>query len=58
MIISGIEFPNEIIKSIEKNNLVVFVGAGVSMGSPTCLPDFDKLAFDIARGTTYIREGR
>lgn len=56
MIINGIEFPNKIIKSIENKSLVVFVGAGVSMGAPTCLPSFDKLAEDIACGTTYVKK--
>lgn len=56
MIINGIDFPNKLIKSIENNNLVVFVGAGVSMGAPTCLPNFDKLAEEVACGTTYVKK--
>ena len=51
MIIRGINFPNEIIRSIRNNNLVVFVGAGVSIGKPTCLPNFDDLAKQIAKGS-------
>ena len=31
--------------------LVVFAGAGVSMGEPACLPDFKELALQIAEGT-------
>lgn len=51
MIIRGIDFPNEIVRSIRNNNLVVFVGAGVSMGKPTCLPNFEDLAKQIAKGS-------
>lgn len=51
MIIRGITFPNEIIKSIEEKKLVVFVGAGVSIGKPTCLPNFYDLANEIAKGS-------
>lgn len=55
MIISGINFPNEIIRSIEDKKLVVFVGAGVSMGQPTCLPDFEDLTNQIAKGAGIKR---
>ena len=34
MYINGIDFPNEMIDAITKGELVVFVGAGVSMGAP------------------------
>ena len=40
MHICGIDFPNQIIEAINNKKLVVFVGAGASMGKPTCLPDF------------------
>lgn len=51
MYINGIDFPNDIIDAINKGNLVVFAGAGVSMGKPTLLPDFGKLTEQIAVGT-------
>lgn len=51
MYISGIDFPNDIIRAIEEDDLVVFVGAGVSMGAPTSLPSFAKLTEEIALGT-------
>lgn len=52
--INDIEFPDQIINSIENNNLVIFAGAGVSMGEPTNLPDFNKLTINIARGSGKI----
>lgn len=51
MIINNIEYPNEIIEAIQNDSLVVFAGAGVSMGSPTDLPNFPDLAKMIAEGT-------
>lgn len=56
MIIQGIDFPNELIKSMEENKLVVFVGAGVSMGNPTKLPSFDDLAEEIAGNSGIERD--
>ena len=43
MIINDIEIPKDLLNAIENNNLVVFVGAGASMGAPTNMPDFGKL---------------
>lgn len=54
MFIDGINFPNEIIEAIRKNNFVVFAGAGVSVDAPTSLPDFVDLAKKIAEGTGEI----
>lgn len=51
MYLNNINFPNEIIDAIKEKKLVVFAGAGASMGKPTCLPDFNKLARDVAYGT-------
>ncbi|MEM9595670.1 MAG: SIR2 family protein, partial [Acidobacteriota bacterium] len=51
MIRRGIEIPSELIAQGRANQLVVFVGAGVSMDSPSSLPSFDGLADEIARGT-------
>lgn len=50
MYISGIDFPNDIIDAVNEGNLVVFAGAGVSMGAPTLLPDFENLTKQIAIG--------
>lgn len=56
MIVQGIDFPNELIKSMEENKLVVFAGAGVSMGNPTKLPSFDDLAEEIAGNSGIERD--
>lgn len=51
MIINGIECPKELYDSIKNGNVVVFVGAGASMGEPTSLPSFHKLAADVGEVT-------
>ncbi len=56
MYINGIDFPNEIINAANESTLVVFAGAGVSMGEPTCLPNFEKLTEYIAEGTLFKKE--
>lgn len=43
MNLQGIEIPNEIIDAINEERLVIFAGAGVSMGYPTNLPSFKEL---------------
>lgn len=48
MLINDIEYPEELIEAIRNNNLVIFAGAGVSMGEPTNLPSFTKLSEKIA----------
>lgn len=53
MLINDIEYPEELIEAIRNNNLVIFAGAGVSMGEPTNLPSFMKLSEKIA-GLTHI----
>ena len=42
-----VNFPPELLKALYENKLVVFAGAGVSMGEPACLPDFHTLACEI-----------
>ncbi len=46
-----IDFPTELIRAIRDDALVVFAGAGVSMGKPACLPDFEGLANEVAKGS-------
>ena len=46
--IAGIDFPQPLLDALDTGNLVVFAGAGVSMGLPAGLPDFDGLAREIA----------
>ena len=53
MIINGIDFPNQIVEAIKDRKLVVFAGAGASVGEPTSLPDFKELAEKIAEGTRH-----
>lgn len=46
-----IDFDDCILDALRDNRLIVFAGAGVSMGPPSNLPSFKKLARDIAQGT-------
>jgi hypothetical protein len=39
----GLEVHEDLIEAQKKGNLVVFAGAGVSVGPPSCLPTFDGL---------------
>ncbi|MFW6016214.1 MAG: DUF4020 domain-containing protein [bacterium] len=43
-----VDIPDEIITAQEEDRLVIFAGAGVSMGAPSNYPDFDDLASQIA----------
>lgn len=47
MKLGPIDFPDSLLKAIRNDRLVVFAGAGVSMGKPANLPNFEKLAWDI-----------
>lgn len=47
----SVDFDERILNAIRDDKLVIFAGAGVSMGSPSNLPGFWKLAKDIASGT-------
>lgn len=51
MYLNGIDFPNKIVDAIKEDQLVIFAGAGVSMGAPTLLPNFEKLVEMIAEDT-------
>ena len=55
MKISGVDFPIELLKALRDGELVVFAGAGVSVGPPACLPMFSGLAEEIAKGTGEAR---
>ena len=44
--------PEELRTAYTEENLVVFVGAGVSQAYPSCLPGFWELANEISRGTS------
>ena len=56
MKISGVDFPIELLKALRDGEIVVFAGAGVSMGVPACLPNFSRLAKQIAIGTGESRD--
>ena len=56
MLLNGINYPNKIIDDLNNNKLVIFAGAGVSMGAPTNLPNFEELASTIAEGTGLSKE--
>ena len=51
MKIANIDFPKPLLNALRDGELVVFAGAGVSMGEPACLPGFKALADMIAQGT-------
>ena len=51
MRIGGVDFPEPLLNALRDGRLVVFAGAGVSMGPPACLPDFRELARQVAEGT-------
>ena len=51
MKIAEIDFPEPLLAALRDGNLVVFAGAGVSMGEPSRLPNFPDLAREVAVGT-------
>lgn len=48
MWIRDVDVPEALIGAHRRGDLVIFVGAGASRGSPSDLPDFQKLTADIA----------
>jgi len=48
MFFHPIDIPDELLEAQEQGKLVVFAGAGVSMGAPSNLPSFRRLAEKIA----------
>ena len=57
MRISGIDFPKPLLDAFRNDRLVVFAGAGVSMGLPAGLPNFRDLTRAIAQGTGEMVPG-
>ena len=51
MKIAEIDFPSPLLSALRDGKLVIFAGAGVSMGEPACLPSFKTLAEKIAQET-------
>ena len=56
MKIKGVDFPKPLLNALRDGKLVVFAGAGVSMGPPAGLPSFSKLATQVAEGTGKSKE--
>lgn len=52
--IGTIEFDDGILDALRDDRLIIFAGAGVSMGPPSSLASFWKLTCDIAHGTGLI----
>lgn len=48
MICGPLDLPDDVVTALEQERLVIFAGAGVSMGPPADLPSFDRLAKNIA----------
>lgn len=53
MILDPLDIPDELLEAQEQGELVVFVGSGLSRGSPSELPDFKGLAAHVAKGTRF-----
>ena len=51
MRIGGVDFPEPLLDALRERRLVVFAGAGVSMGPPANLPSFRELGRQVAEGT-------
>ncbi len=51
MRMAGTEFPEPLLNALRDGRLVIFAGAGVSMGPPANLPGFRELARQVAEGT-------
>ena len=56
MRIRQIDFPEPLLNSLKDEKLVVFAGAGVSMGPPSNYPSFDELTQDIGDWAGLHRE--
>ena len=51
MKLGGLDFPSALMTALRNHRLAVFAGAGVSKGTPACLPLFKELTKEIAQGT-------
>jgi hypothetical protein len=51
--LSTIDFDDRILDALREDKLVIFAGAGVSMGHPSNLASFVRLANEIAQGTGH-----
>jgi len=51
-----VDLPQALVSAQRDGRLVVFAGAGVSMGPPSTLPSFDALAAAISGGALTRKE--
>ena len=58
MHLEKLDVPQALIEAQQDGQLVVFAGAGVSKGPPSCLPGFPELTEQIAEGTHIDRGDR
>ena len=56
MLFKEIDFPQEILRARDADELVIFAGAGVSKPAPSCLPLFPELAERIGKGCSIALE--
>ena len=56
MKLANVDFPKPLLDALRDNKLVVFAGAGVSMGKPACLPNFCSLTKVIAERANKVQE--
>jgi hypothetical protein len=54
MLFGSVEIPEALLEALQNNKLVVFAGAGVSMGEPANYPGFSQLAKDINKDTLSL----
>lgn len=52
-----VDIPESLIDAQRNGTLVVFVGAGVYIGPPSNLPDFEQLAAQVAGGALAPEDG-
>lgn len=50
-----VDLPQALVTAQREGRLVIFAGAGVSMGPPANLPSFEELAIQIAGGALARR---
>jgi hypothetical protein len=55
MLVRGVNLPDQLLQAQAAGDLVLFVGAGVSVPAPSSLPLFDDLARQVGEGTGIER---
>ena len=57
MRIGDVDFPEPLLNALRDGELVIFAGAGVSMGEPANLPSFKELAHQIGQRRNEVPQG-